>query len=87
MAERIIKIPIGELTTVRIRCLRCDTIAEIATDQLGEKFRRGVCLFCGNLLQTANTPENGFELLRMAFQAFAGRKDMVQVEFPVKGDL
>jgi hypothetical protein len=86
MTEQLVGIvPIGDLTTIRVRCNKCLTVFEVGVDRLVDTFERQSCPKCGTLL-VADREYQQFAHLQKALTRVS-ENALVDVEFVVKKSL
>lgn len=82
MIEKILKIPLSELKTIRFRCMAkdgkpCDGVIEINIDNIGTAILR--CPQCGTELRRTNIDE-ALKQFGKAFQIL-NNNDFISLEF------
>lgn len=84
MGEHILRVALGEITHVRIRC-KCGTCLELPIDRLGSV--GSVCQSCGQTFYLRNESGSArFDALRVALSDLAEMSEHYTVEFPVRLD-
>jgi hypothetical protein len=87
MSEKLLKILIGELTTVRVSCTHCHTVVEVTVDALGDTFKDGHCLKCERPLFVSTQRPTPLSQLCDALRALQQQPvKTVNVEFSLKVD-
>lgn len=83
MSEKFLKIFLSDIGAVRVICVKCKTIFELGTVELGSAFATGYCPNCQQLL--FHPQSNALAQLSAALTALRNSKD-VEIEFPVKAE-
>ncbi len=79
MSENLFRFLLSELGMIRVRCLHCKSVVEVATDQLKATFKGDHCPVCRHPLSGAT--ESPFTLLQEALTNFKANADRVEIEF------
>jgi hypothetical protein len=85
VSEHILKIGVGELQTIRIKCNGCKAISEIQVDALNSRFQESKCAHCEAVLIPGMAGPSAFESLQTALKELRESKRM-EVEFVVPAD-
>jgi len=85
MVENTLRILLTELGSVRIRCLGCQGVAEVPTNDLVAHFRRDCCPFCSKPF--SDPPKLAMQALGDLQSAYLAAQELAEnlsVEFSVK---
>jgi phage FluMu protein Com len=85
VSERILKIGVGELKTIRIKCKGCKAISEIQIDNLTSHFPECKCAHCPAVLIQGSVGTKAFESLQAALKELRESSRM-EVEFVVSAE-
>jgi hypothetical protein len=87
VSEKILRLLLTDLSTVRIKCLApgCGVVSEMPVEDLPKNFANGLCPFCGTRLIQAVPPGQGneFAWLAAAFRGL-GALTHLEVQFVVQ---
>ena len=89
MGEYIFRVFLKDISTVRIRCVKCDTSLDVPVKRLGQVAH--ACPCCGNefirdMIENTRGGNKRLEALRAALDDLANMKDKFEVEFPINLD-
>jgi predicted Zn finger-like uncharacterized protein len=82
MSEKLFRFLLSELETVRVKCLQCQTVFEVRTDQIAATFPESKCPVCRKMLG-AIPSVSGFTHLSEAIRQFKADAASVQIEFTI----
>jgi hypothetical protein len=78
-------IPVGDLDTIRVKCLKCNKIAELSVRDASVSGCE--CPFCqAEIIDHRSGAANPFKDLRSAFLGFEKLKGLVSIEFTVPAE-
>lgn len=85
MVKQTHNIDICDITTIRVRCCKCNTIVEVSVDQLADTFTQSECLRCGEKFpQQVNT--SVFQQIDSAAKRLRNLKDHLRIELVMDED-
>lgn len=58
MSERLLRVLLSEIKTLRIVCQKCKTVVEVPVEKLDTKFTNGACRFCGETFRSEAIPDS-----------------------------
>jgi hypothetical protein len=83
MSEKMLRIQLSEIATVRITCKQCKRgVIEVPIERLGQALEQGGCRFCRSdvIAPTSNDPLNA---LRMAIEELRRLESKLGIEFEI----
>ncbi|MGA8761432.1 MAG: hypothetical protein WB562_00965 [Candidatus Sulfotelmatobacter sp.] len=79
----MLRIPLSELTTARVRCLKCGKgVIEVSIERLDTALLKGECRFCKTEFFTP-TDTDPLNALRLALAEVNRLGEVLQVEFEI----
>lgn len=85
MSEKILRILLTELETMRVKCLSCKTVTELRTDALDPTRPFVHCPHCQELWSAHNS-ENAFNQLQFAIFRLTRPTNKFQIEFVIRDE-
>lgn len=82
MSEKVLKMLLGEIRTIRVICQTCETVVEMPVEKLADRFSESACRFCKSEFKAPGKADP-FKELTHAFKAFEILSDSVQIELIV----
>lgn len=83
-SEKIQLVAAEELQVVRIRCAKCQGVAELAVEEAFRRLEQGDCLFCGALFFDPLPGQSPFVALRETLRLCAKLRERMGVEFVIR---
>jgi hypothetical protein len=85
-STKMVRIPIADLTVVRITCKHCNACFEVPIADVAKRFRSGDCPFCTETIFRGQERNKPIEQIAYVLSELAGDQKLSEVEFVVPAE-